>query len=69
MEPSVGVLALDPLGTKVTFKILHTSSKEKESMFGTHGKIQEQKEQSWNLPRKAGGLWTSDSTTGQWNLI
>ena len=50
--PVWGILALDPLGTKVTIKSLSTSLSFKV------------KEDSWELPVKVCGLWTAHSQSG-----
>ena len=55
--PVWGILALDPLGTKVTMKALSTSSSLKV------------KEDSWELPVKVCGLWTAHSHSGTFKKL
>ena len=59
--PSWGILALGPSGTVVTLKIMSpTAAAAQHRSTG-----QKAKEDSWNLPLKMGGLWTSNSSAGE----
>jgi hypothetical protein len=58
---SWGILALGSTGTVVTLKMMSPSTKQ----YRSSGTGQKAKEDSWDLPMKMCGLWTSNSSAGE----